>query len=51
MWLFLLRNEKLHEVRLGGATRGKLRIPDGKGGEWIVFIFKGLKVVAPTSVD
>jgi hypothetical protein len=51
MWLFLLRNEKLHEVRLGGATRGKLRIPDGKGGEWIVFIFKGPKVVAPTSVD
>jgi uncharacterized protein YndB with AHSA1/START domain len=47
MWLFLLINEKSLELRLGGATRGKWRIPDGKVGEWNIFMFRALKVVAP----
>jgi hypothetical protein len=35
------------KLRQDRAIRGKWRIPDGKGGEWCVFIFKALKVVAP----
>jgi hypothetical protein len=35
------------KMRLGKATRGKWRILDGKGGEWCVFMFRALKVVAP----
>jgi hypothetical protein len=27
-------------LRPGGATRCKWRIPDGKGGEWCVFMFR-----------
>ena len=38
-------------MRPGVATRGKWRIPDGKGGEWNVFMFGALKVVAPACVD
>ena len=38
-------------LRPGGATRGKWRIPDGKGGEWNVFMFGAPKVVAPACVD
>jgi len=34
-------------LRPGGATRGKWRIPDGKGGEWNVVMFGAPKVVAP----
>jgi hypothetical protein len=34
-----------------GASCWKWRIPDGKGGEWNVFMFRALKVVAPTYVD
>jgi hypothetical protein len=33
------------------VTRGKWRIPDGKGGEWNVFIFRAPKVVALAGVD
>jgi uncharacterized protein YndB with AHSA1/START domain len=44
----LLTIRKLIELRPGGATRGKWRISDGKGGEWNVFMFRALKVVAPT---
>jgi hypothetical protein len=40
-----------HNVRPGGATRGKWRIPDGKVGERSVVMFRALKVVAPTCVD
>jgi hypothetical protein len=39
LWLYL---------RSGGATRGKWRIPDGKGREWNVFMFEAPKVVAPS---
>jgi hypothetical protein len=35
-------------MRPVGATRGKWRIPDGKVGEWTVFMFRALKVLAPT---
>jgi hypothetical protein len=34
-------------LRQGGATRGKWRIPDEKGGEWCVFMFGAPKVVDP----
>jgi hypothetical protein len=36
-----------HKLRQGGATRGKWRIPDEKGGEWCVFMFGAPKVVDP----
>jgi hypothetical protein len=42
MWLFLLTSRKWHEYEIGW------RIPDGKGGEWIIFMFGALKVVAST---
>jgi hypothetical protein len=35
-------------MRLGGAIRGKWRIPDGKAGERFVVMFGILMVVAPT---
>jgi hypothetical protein len=38
-------------MRQGGAISEKWRIPAGKGGEWCVFMFRALKVVAPTRVD
>jgi hypothetical protein len=50
MW-FLLSSRSWHNLRPGGATRGKWRIPDGKGGEWYVFMFRAPKVVAPTCVN
>jgi hypothetical protein len=34
-------------MRPDRATRGKCRIPDGKGGEWNVFMFGAPKVAAP----
>jgi hypothetical protein len=40
-----------HELSPGGATRGKWRIPDGKVGEWSIFMFRTLKVVVPACVD
>jgi hypothetical protein len=40
-------NEKWLELRTGGATRRKWRIPDGKDGKSYVVIFGALKVVAP----
>jgi ribonuclease HI len=36
-------------MRPDGATRGKWTIPDGKGGEWCVFMFRAPKVVAPAT--
>jgi hypothetical protein len=36
------------KLTLEGEIRGKWRIPDGKGRVWCVFIFRALKVVAPT---
>ena len=39
--------ELWYNMRPGGATRGKWRIPDGKGGEWNVVMFGAPKVVAP----
>jgi hypothetical protein len=47
MWLFPLVNKKSLELRLGGATRGKWRIPEGKVDEWTVFMFVAPKVVTP----
>jgi hypothetical protein len=38
-------------MRLGGATRGKWRISDGKVRERFVVMFRTPKVVAPTNVD
>jgi hypothetical protein len=38
-------------MRLGGATRGKWRISDGKIEERSVVMFRALKVVAPAYVD
>jgi hypothetical protein len=38
-------------VRPGEATREKWRISDGKSGEWNVFMFRALKVVAPAYVN
>jgi hypothetical protein len=49
--LFLLEIGLWHELRLGGATRGKWRISDGKGGEWNIFMFGAPKMVAPDCVD
>jgi hypothetical protein len=34
-------------MSLDGATRGKWRIPDGKGGERSVVMFRAPKVVSP----
>jgi hypothetical protein len=46
---FILYN--CHYCIVDCATRGKWRIPDGKGGEWCVFMFGAPKVVAPACVD
>jgi hypothetical protein len=43
--VFFERIESRLNLRSGGATRGKWRIPDNKGGEWYVFMFGALKVV------
>jgi hypothetical protein len=34
------------KLRPGEATRGKWRIPDEKGEEWSIFMFRAPKVVA-----
>jgi hypothetical protein len=39
------------DMRPGGPTRGKWRIPDGKVGERFVIIYEAPKVVAPTCDD
>jgi hypothetical protein len=44
---FLLMNKSCLKLRLDKATREKWRISDGKCGEWCVFMFRALKVVAP----
>jgi hypothetical protein len=46
IWIQLLAFGMWHELRPGRATRGKWRITDGTVGEWIVFMFGALKVVA-----
>jgi hypothetical protein len=51
MWLCLLVNGKLLELRLGGATRGKWRIPGWKVGEMSVFMFGAPKLIAHACVD
>jgi hypothetical protein len=51
MWFMAFAFRLWHNMRPGGATRGKWRIPDVKVGEWSVFMFGALKVVAPTCVD
>jgi hypothetical protein len=38
-------------MRPDGTIRGKWRIPNGKDGEWIVFMLEAPKVVAITCVD
>jgi hypothetical protein len=38
-------------MRPDGTTRKKWRIPDGKDGEWIIFMFEASKVVAIACVD
>jgi hypothetical protein len=47
MWYKLLVFEFVTNMRPGGATRGKWRIPDGKDGERSVVMFGAPKVVAP----
>jgi hypothetical protein len=51
MWLYLLVNGKLLELRPSRATRGKWRISDEKVSEWSIFMFGAPQVVAPTFVD
>jgi hypothetical protein len=51
MWFISSAFRIWHNVRLGGATRGKWRIPNGKVGERFVVIFGAPKVVAPARVD
>jgi hypothetical protein len=51
LWIRFLAFGMWHELRPGRATRGKSRIPDGKVGEWIVFMFRALKVVVPAYVN
>jgi hypothetical protein len=51
MWFKWNDRNCCHNLRLGGAIRGKWRIPDGKVGERSVVMFGALKVVAPTYVD
>jgi hypothetical protein len=51
MWFMTFTFRIWHNVRLGGATRGKWRIPDGKVGERFVVMFGAPKVVAPACVD
>jgi hypothetical protein len=47
MWFVIFAFRMWHNLRPGGATRKNWRIPDGKVGEWSVFMFRALKVVAP----
>jgi hypothetical protein len=49
MWLYLLKNGKSLEWRLGRATREKCRILDENVSEWNVFMFGAPKVL-PKSV-
>jgi hypothetical protein len=51
MWLWLLQFGMWHELRLGRVTKGKWRTPDGKVGEWSIFMFGAPKVVAHAYVD
>jgi len=46
MWFMVFAFEMCHNMRPGGATRGKWRIPDGKVGERSVVMFGAPKVVA-----
>jgi hypothetical protein len=48
---FFQGTESHLKLRSGGATRGKWRILDGKGGEWCVFMFEDPKVVASARVN
>jgi hypothetical protein len=43
MWIGLLVNGKSLELRLGGATRGKWRIPDGKDESGFFSCWLGLE--------
>jgi hypothetical protein len=47
MWYKLLAFKFVANMRPGGATRGKWRIPDGKVGERSVVMFGAPKMVAP----
>jgi hypothetical protein len=51
MWFISFTFRIWHNVRLGGATIGKWRIPDGKVGERYVVIFGAPNVVASACVD
>jgi hypothetical protein len=51
MWICLLVNRKLLELRSGGANRGTWGIIFGKVGERSVLIFRALKVVAPACLN
>jgi hypothetical protein len=51
MWFTAFAFGLWHNLRLGGATRRKWRLPDGRVSEWAVFMFGVLKVVAPTYVN
>jgi hypothetical protein len=61
LWLFIpwfmigmfenRNSDRWFNMRLGGATRGMWRIPDGKVREGSVVMFEAQKVVAPVCVD
>jgi hypothetical protein len=50
MWFMSFTSGMWHNMRLGGATRGKCRIPDMKVRERSIFMFEAPKVIAPTCV-
>jgi hypothetical protein len=47
MWFRTFAFGMWHNMRQGGATRRKWRIPDGNVGECSVFMLRALKVVDP----
>jgi hypothetical protein len=51
MWFTTFSFRLWHNLRPGGAIRRKWRLPDGRVGEWYVFMFRAPKVVAPAYVD
>jgi hypothetical protein len=51
MWFMSFAFRIWHNVRPGGATSEKWRVPDEKVGERYVVMFRALKVVAPACVD
>jgi hypothetical protein len=51
MWCISFASRMWHNMRPGGTTREKWRIPDRKVGEMSVFMIEAPKVVAHAFVD